>query len=252
MKNYYKALDHQGINFKTSDRKAISSKALLQEIEVLYKEQREKRVILIASGSKSNVSCICHPHSDHGFAAQQQGPPSFSKHQMDFRFSDPHMFKEIRKLIMLQVSNTQTISQSDEDRIGEFLATFVRQFFFIEEFDDLKDMEEHLYAGADRAKKLTDVALSESAKILSASAEEQPISTKKGDQMDIDDESKLFTTKLESVEETADSQHARSSSPSRRPTYSFYVNNTFYVFFRLYQVRIQIVQFNCAGPKTVA
>lgn len=37
-KYYLKSLDHQGINFKQNDIKAIRSKALLNEIETIYDE----------------------------------------------------------------------------------------------------------------------------------------------------------------------------------------------------------------------
>ena len=37
-KYYLKSLDHQGINFKQNDLKAIRSKALLNEIETIFDE----------------------------------------------------------------------------------------------------------------------------------------------------------------------------------------------------------------------
>ena len=43
-KYYLKSLDHQGINFKTSDVKALRSKSLLNEIEAIYDaEQNVKK-----------------------------------------------------------------------------------------------------------------------------------------------------------------------------------------------------------------
>ncbi len=39
-KYYLKSLDHQGINFKQNDVKAIRSKALLNEIETIFDEVR--------------------------------------------------------------------------------------------------------------------------------------------------------------------------------------------------------------------
>jgi histone deacetylase complex regulatory component SIN3 len=41
-KNFAKSLDHQGINFKSNDRKAIAPKTLCTEIETLKREQYEK------------------------------------------------------------------------------------------------------------------------------------------------------------------------------------------------------------------
>lgn len=46
-KYYLKSLDHQGINFKQNDIKAIRSKALLNEIETIYDEVRCQKVSLL-------------------------------------------------------------------------------------------------------------------------------------------------------------------------------------------------------------
>lgn len=39
-KAYLKSLDHQGVNFKQNDMKALRSKSLLNEIESIYDEVR--------------------------------------------------------------------------------------------------------------------------------------------------------------------------------------------------------------------
>lgn len=41
-KYYLKSLDHQGINFKQNDTKVLRSKTLLNEIEMLYEDVRER------------------------------------------------------------------------------------------------------------------------------------------------------------------------------------------------------------------
>lgn len=43
-RNFYKALDHQGVNFKSSDKKAITNKAFVQEIETLQAAQQQRRL----------------------------------------------------------------------------------------------------------------------------------------------------------------------------------------------------------------
>lgn len=42
-KYYLKSLDHQGINFKTNDTKALRSKSLLNEIEAIYEAEQNTR-----------------------------------------------------------------------------------------------------------------------------------------------------------------------------------------------------------------
>lgn len=45
--NYYKALDHQSITFKAADKKALTSKAFVSQIEAVMEEQRAKRAMLV-------------------------------------------------------------------------------------------------------------------------------------------------------------------------------------------------------------
>ncbi|SHO78234.1 Similar to S.cerevisiae protein SIN3 (Component of both the Rpd3S and Rpd3L histone deacetylase complexes) [Malassezia sympodialis ATCC 42132] len=43
-RNFYKALDHQGVNFKSTDKKAITNKAFVQEMETLQAAQQQRRL----------------------------------------------------------------------------------------------------------------------------------------------------------------------------------------------------------------
>lgn len=43
-KNFYRSLDHQGLTFKTNDKKTTTSKYLVSEIENLRRDQQQKRV----------------------------------------------------------------------------------------------------------------------------------------------------------------------------------------------------------------
>lgn len=45
--NYYKALDHQSITFKAADKKALTSKAFVSQIEAVMEEQMAKRAMLV-------------------------------------------------------------------------------------------------------------------------------------------------------------------------------------------------------------
>ncbi|KAJ3140366.1 Transcriptional regulatory protein sin3 [Physocladia obscura] len=136
LKNYHKALDHQGINFKTTDRKALTPKTLITEIENLYREQRErKRLSMSLSGQHQ-----------YGFQSTNPGGPltatPFTRQQMDFTFPEPRIFSDARRLIMMQVGTTGGISQSDEDRIEEFLRNFSKKFFASEESNTISGVEQ--------------------------------------------------------------------------------------------------------------
>lgn len=45
--NYYKALDHQSITFKAADKKGLTSKAFVSQIEAVMEEQMAKRAMLV-------------------------------------------------------------------------------------------------------------------------------------------------------------------------------------------------------------
>ncbi|RKO92645.1 hypothetical protein BDK51DRAFT_18371 [Blyttiomyces helicus] len=109
-KNYYKALDHQGINFKAADRKSVTPKALVTEIESLYREQREKRSSLL------------------------------NRYQFDFAFKDPEVFRDVHRLLKLQVE--VILGDNEDDRVKELLGVFIRRFFALEIFSEDDDSDD--------------------------------------------------------------------------------------------------------------
>ncbi|KAI9346076.1 hypothetical protein DFJ73DRAFT_482536 [Zopfochytrium polystomum] len=141
-KNYYKAMDHQGVSFKTTDKKSISPKALLNEIDNLHREQKEHRKILLAARSSSRPSTLNSRSNPPGINRYTMSPLESSIHkryQLEFRFPDSHIFRDARRLIMTVVSQTNSITQSDEDRIGDFLSLYVRRFFSLDSYEYGKD-----------------------------------------------------------------------------------------------------------------
>ena len=110
-KNFAKSLDHQGIVFKTTDRKAMNVKSLLTEIEVLHREQREKR---------SNLA---------------------NRYQIDFVFQKDSVFSDIRQLLLRFVEGNSSISSDDEERIKHLMRSFIPKFFSIEYLPEYIDTE---------------------------------------------------------------------------------------------------------------
>ncbi|KAG0702743.1 hypothetical protein DFH29DRAFT_920208 [Suillus ampliporus] len=76
-KNFYRSLDHQGVSFKNSDKKVVTAKHFVGNIESVKAEQAESRA--------------------------QQGLPSFSAalpgHQLDFPFKDISVLQDSLKLV---------------------------------------------------------------------------------------------------------------------------------------------------------
>ncbi|KAI8904077.1 SIN3-like protein B, transcription regulator [Gorgonomyces haynaldii] len=104
LKNFSKSLDHQGVHFKQADRKAVNVKSLLTEIEVLHREQREKRSALA------------------------------NRYQFDFAFNNLAIFEDCSQLLSAYVeTGPGGLSNADEDRILELLKSFVPLFFFLNE-----------------------------------------------------------------------------------------------------------------------
>lgn len=101
-KNFYKSLDHQGITFKSSDKKAITSKILLAEIDTLRKQQREASI----NHSKSK-----------------------SKSQFKYEFEDQDILIDVLCLLSKQLDHAPSISVSDKEKLEKFLKYFFPLFF---------------------------------------------------------------------------------------------------------------------------
>ncbi len=107
-RNYAKSLDHQGILFKTTDRKTTSIKHLVGEIETILREQKEKR---------------------SSFAG---------RYQLDFVFRDAAVFEDAFRLVAFALENVG----GEETRIREdVLKGFVMPFFAVEHATEFAEDE---------------------------------------------------------------------------------------------------------------
>ncbi|KAG5519162.1 hypothetical protein PMAC_002250 [Pneumocystis sp. 'macacae'] len=105
-KNFYKSLDHQGITFKSNDKKAITSRILLTEIDTLRKQQRE--------------ACINYSKSK-------------SKSQFKYEFQDQDILIDILCLLSKQLEHAPGISISDKEKLEKFLKYFFSLFFELDQ-----------------------------------------------------------------------------------------------------------------------
>uniref|UniRef100_A0A672K7B2 Paired amphipathic helix protein Sin3b n=1 Tax=Sinocyclocheilus grahami TaxID=75366 RepID=A0A672K7B2_SINGR len=101
-KAYLKSLDHQGVNFKQNDMKALRSKSLLNEIESIYDEQGRDGSV---TGSTSE------PH-------------------MIFTYEDKQILEDAASLIIYHVKRQPTIHKDDKDHIKRIIQHFVPDLFF--------------------------------------------------------------------------------------------------------------------------
>uniref|UniRef100_A0A8C8LV53 Paired amphipathic helix protein Sin3b n=1 Tax=Oncorhynchus tshawytscha TaxID=74940 RepID=A0A8C8LV53_ONCTS len=104
-KAYLKSLDHQGVNFKQNDMKALRSKSLLNEIESVYDERQEQS-------------------TEEGGVAQQGDP------HMVFTYEDKQILEDAASLIIYHVKRQPTIHKDDKDHIKRVIQHFVPDLFF--------------------------------------------------------------------------------------------------------------------------
>ncbi|KAJ1675234.1 hypothetical protein EV182_001669, partial [Spiromyces aspiralis] len=137
-KNFYKSLDHQGPVFKSSDRKAISAKNLIAEIEMLRREQQEKL--------------------RHDQLTQPGSVESALKHryQLHYRFVVPRIIGDLTELVFTNINRQNQITGSERDEIGNFFNRFFGELFGIDKplmtIDNDDDEEEDQVGGVDPDK----------------------------------------------------------------------------------------------------
>ena len=110
-KNYHKSLDHQGITFKAADKKAMSAKAFVTQIEAARDEQIGKRASLI----------------DPLFA--RTGP----RHQLEFVVDDIPVLQDALKLTFSFLDHTtHQIGAAERKKMESFLRGLIPTFFMVD------------------------------------------------------------------------------------------------------------------------
>ncbi|XP_062280550.1 paired amphipathic helix protein Sin3b isoform X2 [Scomber scombrus] len=139
-KAYLKSLDHQGVNFKQNDMKALRSKSLLNEIESVYDERQEQS-------------------TEEGGVGQQgrngSGSASSSEPHMVFRYEDKQILEDAASLIIYHVKRQPTIHKDDKDHIKRIIQHFVPDLFFsrrgeLSDTEDWTDEEAEPEEGGER------------------------------------------------------------------------------------------------------
>ncbi|CAO1419976.1 unnamed protein product [Diamesa tonsa] len=100
-KYYLKSLDHQGINFKQNDIKALRSKSLMNEIETIYEERNEG----------NNGDSIPGPH-------------------LVLSYKDKSILDDAANLLIHHVKRQTGIQKQEKARIKHILRQFIPELFF--------------------------------------------------------------------------------------------------------------------------
>ncbi|XP_029563172.1 paired amphipathic helix protein Sin3b isoform X1 [Salmo trutta] len=139
-KAYLKSLDHQGVNFKQNDMKALRSKSLLNEIESVYDERQEQSTEEGGVGQQgrdgSSAAVVSEPH-------------------MVFTYEDKQILEDAASLIIYHVKRQPTIHKDDKDHIKRIIQHFVPDLFFsrrgeLSETEEWTDEEAEVEEGGDR------------------------------------------------------------------------------------------------------
>ncbi|KAJ7598545.1 histone deacetylase complex, SIN3 component [Mycena floridula] len=110
-RNYAKSLDPQSISFKMADKKAITPKAFVSQIEASREDQQSKLASLI----------------DPLFARTRP------RYQLQFVVDDVAVLQDALKLVFSFLDRTQAqINSSQRRRIEVFLRTFIPLFFMLD------------------------------------------------------------------------------------------------------------------------
>ncbi|XP_054279983.1 paired amphipathic helix protein Sin3b isoform X2 [Macrosteles quadrilineatus] len=102
-KYYLKSLDHQGINFKQNDMKALRSKSMFNEIETCYDERHEQ----VEAG---DPTALPGPH-------------------MVLPYKDKSVLDDAANLLIHHVKRQTSINKEDKQRIKHMLRVMLPDFF---------------------------------------------------------------------------------------------------------------------------
>jgi paired amphipathic helix protein Sin3a len=227
-KNFYKALDHQGFTFKATDKKFITSKALVTEIEALRREQIDRRLV----------------------------PSVRPRYQFQFFFKDPSLFRDTNNLILSYLDRQNSYVNNDREKMESFIREFVPQFFcldpqFMSEEDVVMGGDEDLVPGtfdsneksrSDSTAKQGDAQVKVEPKddTIHVTGPRVPVTVEKDPTRATSPSNTWIQVGNYDVKPT--SLGATGAHEAKRTALNFFGNTTYYCFFRLYQVKHYIVQ----------
>jgi paired amphipathic helix protein Sin3a len=240
-KQFWKSLDHQGINIRSIDKKAFQSKQLVADIQHKYEEAKKKR--------------------ENGEATK--------RHHLEYKFEDVDIIVDATRLMLVTLAHDRNdrngFSQSDQERVRAWLLDFVPRFFglnhedFIEsvrfEVDGPADQDgnESDEAGPRRGRKgglLRNMFAKRNGNTDSAmnSKESTPMPTTEHE-MDVDEELAASDTEEKPLpiwinlayapDATQDKSALKEVYPEEvydHSTFNLYANQNIYCFFRMFEM----------------
>lgn len=122
IKNYWKSLDYQGILFKMMDRKAMTTKALVAQVEQLRADQQMNRVMIESTSGEAAAAAVTTT-------------TEITKPQLNYTFKDAAVFKDVSRLIYFFLTRQPVYNPEDCESMRAFMNTMIPYFF------DVQDVE---------------------------------------------------------------------------------------------------------------
>ena len=101
-KQFWRSLDHQGLNARSENKRQFQPKSLQTEIQTKYEEQRRQRIL-----SWSNVP----------------------KYQFQYDFAEEEVIYDASHILLTYLQNIQSANGVDRVKIETFFKTFIPTFF---------------------------------------------------------------------------------------------------------------------------
>ncbi|KAI5118376.1 hypothetical protein M0805_005842 [Coniferiporia weirii] len=142
-RNFYKSLDHQGITFKANDKKYITTKSFVAEIENAKAEISERIVIgrTKAKVSRKDKKRLSSASSPDGLRVKEKPYEDVNDIEcaphLEFSFSDLSVLQDALKLVFSFLDRS-TIQYSSHERrtVERMLRSFIPTFYMLPaEFD---------------------------------------------------------------------------------------------------------------------
>ncbi|KAI9780031.1 MAG: Transcriptional regulatory protein sin3 [Peltula sp. TS41687] len=259
-KNYWKSLDHLGINAKTADKRNFATKTLVNEVHTRYEEQRRQR------GLPGKLP---------------------SKYQLEYAFNDVGVILDACRLLIFFAASLTNTNGIDRQKLENVVKDFTTMFFDIsaEKFEeamsniptrpiDDEDMQDVMISGEtsstrgragantkkndllrgvlDRSRNGKSVQNEADSSVAHGSKETTPdiISTVEDDVDDMTDAPPETTDAPDASEDTwvkhpltgvlksakGPLRNIPRNEPYRREKYSLYCGTSIYCFFRMFQI----------------
>lgn len=139
LRNFYKALDHQGKDFKANDKRATTQKAFVAEIEAerarqLAQHQAAARRAGVCAPAAFLATSSSSPSLPPSQGAQVDGVQvrAWPCYQHAVRISDRRVFIDVLKMCYSHFDRTTNYSKPDMERIESFLQSFPSLIFGID------------------------------------------------------------------------------------------------------------------------